>query len=611
LANEQADNAYGHFAVQQLLFSVEFAKPPVEEIESWAKLIRPFAARHGPQFEAATLGRFATTLIRFAEYAPLAHKFATEADKVAAAPQFGKLVAEWDEERRAWATLPKPPAADAVWTVTVTGKVTDAKGGAIAGADVGVNNMQWVKVLWNDGSNKTKTGPDGRYSIILKCQGTTRAHVTKVSAEKSGLIRGDNGQRHKLLPGESATVDFVLKPGEPFGGTLKIRQSDDEPRDMMYMLRVVGSGVHESIFLHNAEKFERTLPPGKYTVDLQNGGKNLSWPDLKTGKADYVFDEPPFKFTPDAVGKGFDQMWKTIDRNYSYFAIKSDIDWAKLRDDHRPKAIAAKSVDELATVLQEMLGKLRDGHVWIIKPNGQQLPTHRTTWSFNGNRKVVLDQLADKTECGQFAVVGKTKPDGFGYFLMTRQSAATPESVKKAVAAIEKLADTPGFIIDLRNANGGNELFAREIAQLFCEKKVVYAKSKFRNGSRHDEFDNDHPRELPAAKSGKSYLKPVVCLLGPGCVSSGEGFAQMMAALPHVTTVGLPTRGSSGNPGPVDVGDTGLKVYFSRWVDMMPDGTPIEGKGVPVTVRVEAIAEAYKDADPTLGKALDVLRSKK
>src|SRR5262249_4730047 len=134
LATEQADNAYGHFAVQQLVFWIERIKPPAAEIESWAKLIRPFAARHGRQFEAATLGRFATTLIRQVDYAPLAHKFADEADKLAAAPQFGKLVAEWDEERRAWATQPKPPAGDAVWTVTVRGRVTDEKGAPVEGA---------------------------------------------------------------------------------------------------------------------------------------------------------------------------------------------------------------------------------------------------------------------------------------------------------------------------------------------------------------------------------------------------------------------------------------------------------------------------------------------
>jgi C-terminal processing protease CtpA/Prc len=84
----------------------------------------------------------------------------------------------------------------------------------------------------------------------------------------------------------------------------------------------------------------------------------------------------------------------------------------------------------------------------------------------------------------------------------------------------------------------------------------------------------------------------------------------MMSALPHVTTIGLPTRGSSGNPRAADVGESGLVVYFSQWVDLLPDGTPIEGKGVPPRIRVEKPVEAYNDADPTLRKALEILRER-
>jgi hypothetical protein len=80
--------------------------------------------------------------------------------------------------------------------------------------------------------------------------------------------------------------------------------------------------------------------------------------------------------------------------------------------------------------------------------------------------------------------------------------------------------------------------------------------------------------------------------------------------LPNVTTVGLPTRGSSGNPAAAEVGETGLTVYFSRWVDLLPDGAVLEGKGVHPAVVVEATAAAYQDADPTLAKGLEVLRAK-
>jgi C-terminal processing protease CtpA/Prc len=598
---------------------VERSKPTTAEIDAWVHVARKFAATHGPQFEAVTLGEVASNLSHHAAYAARARTYAAEADRLAEVAGISgghaASVAQFDEERAAWASQPNPPAAGSVWAVTLVGKVTDAKGNPIPDAEVVVNRTQWVKTITDDESYKATTGPDGRYTITQMCVGTYRLHVAHMWAEKRGFVQQGNYDRHKLLPGESATVNFTLTPGELFGGTLKLRPGTAE-RDIpglkeLQLLTVTGPGVRETVVTHNGEKFELTLPPGTYTVELsRGGGKKFTWAGLKTGTTDHVFEEPAFRFTPESVGDGFDRMWKGMDRNYSYFTLKPDIDWAKLREEYRPKAVRATSADELAGVLKEMLGRLKDGHVWIMTPDGQQIGTHRTPWSYNGNRQAVLAQLTNTTECGRYAVVGKTKPDGFGYFLMTQQSAATPELVAKTVAAIEKLADAPGFVIDLRNANGGSEPLAQEVAQLFCAEKVVYAKSKFRNGQGHDEFTEDYPRELPPAKSGRPYRKPVVCLLGPGCVSSGEGFAKMLAALPHVTTVGLPTRGSSGNPGPVEVGDTGLTVYYSRWVDMLPDGTPIEGRGVPVAVRVELPAAAYRDADPTLAKGLEVLRRK-
>jgi hypothetical protein len=319
---------------------------------------------------------------------------------------------------------------------------------------------------------------------------------------------------------------------------------------------------------------------------------------------------PTAEWTEAVVGAAFDQMWEAMDRHYSYFTIKTDLDWSKLKEEYRPKAVQAKSADELVAVLKEMLGRLKDGHVWIVKPNGEPVYPHVINAPFNGNATVIIKQLTDAKDIGTMAIVGKTKPDGFGYFIFKRQSTATPQLVAQALAEMEKLADAPGFIVDIRSANGGNELLAMEIARFFCDQPVVYAKSRFRNGPKHDDFTPDRPRTLPAIKSGKAFTKPVVCLLGPGAVSSGEGFAKMMAALPHVTSVGLPTRGSSGNPQSVELGSTGIKVMFSRWVDLMPDGTIVEGRGVQPKIRVEVPTEQYQASDPTLEKGLQVLRQK-
>jgi C-terminal processing protease CtpA/Prc len=245
--------------------------------------------------------------------------------------------------------------------------------------------------------------------------------------------------------------------------------------------------------------------------------------------------------------------------------------------------------------------------VWLETPTGN-VPTVKGGYSYNGNREITLSKLQDTVACGKFALVGKSKEDGFGYFLMLRQSDANPADVKAAVDAIRALKDSPGFIVDIRTANGGSEPLALEIAQLFCSSPTVYAKSKYRNGVEHDNFGQVHERILPATEG--AYTRPVVCLFGPGAVSSGEGFVKMMKCLPQVTTVGSPTRGASGNPKPFALSRTGVTVYFSRWVDMLPDGQPTEGVGIAPDIRVEAAEASYVTADPTLEKALEVLRAK-
>jgi hypothetical protein len=311
--------------------------------------------------------------------------------------------------------------------------------------------------------------------------------------------------------------------------------------------------------------------------------------------------------SPELFGRAFDELGDDMARNYSYFELKR-VDWDVLRADYRPKAVASKDEREFVSTLAEMLSQLKDGHVWIDLGE-KSVPTFvMSRPQGNFNRKATLESLDATTKCGEFAVVGKTKGDGFGAIVLTRQSSADFASVKEVLSSMDLLRGAPGFLVDLRSANGGNESLARQIASFFCGREVVYARSKFRNGPAPTDFGSPKDRLLPASES--PYLKPIVCLIGSGCVSSGEGFAKMMKSLPHVTMVGAPTRGSSGNPQPFRLPGLDVSVWYSRWVDLLPDGTPIEGKGIVPDVEVTAPAGAYVNADPTWEKAIEALRIK-
>ncbi len=303
--------------------------------------------------------------------------------------------------------------------------------------------------------------------------------------------------------------------------------------------------------------------------------------------------------------RAFDQLWAEMDRRYSYFELRK-IDWQALKAKYRPQAVAAKSAKEFVGVLQEMLTELNDQHIWIDGPGGR-VGTHQEPGEMNWSSAGIRAHLAKLEMVGQFVGVGKLK-EGYGFLFIVNQGAAAPELVKQAVEKIEALGEVPGLVVDLRNAEGGAEAVSMPLASAFCAKPTVYAKQKYRGGPGHADFGRTSDATLPAGKY--PFTKPVVVLLGPRIMSSGEGLAMMFAALPNVTTVGSPTRGSSGNPQPVELKEVGVTVTFSRWVRMLPDGTPIEGRGVIPQVEAKFPESAFGAKDPVLEKALEVLKER-
>lgn len=308
----------------------------------------------------------------------------------------------------------------------------------------------------------------------------------------------------------------------------------------------------------------------------------------------------------DKYVQAFDALWQDMDRHYSHFEIKR-VNWQALRAQYRPKAATAAGDEQFVAVLKEMLAPLKDMHVWIqvkdqrISPWGHG---YRGFW----NARAISATFASHTECGKYSIVGRTK-DGFGYVIIVDQGAASEETVSQTVEEIRKLRDVPGFLVDLRcGAFGGSEPLAVPIARAFCPEETVYALSKRRGGPGHAEFTANSERKLPG--SPDAYVKPVVCLIGDRCMSSGEAMVQMFACLPHVTTVGDRTRGSSGNPQPFALPGLGIEVWYSRWVDMMPDGTPIEGKGIVPKLHMPVPSQAFREKDPLWERATALLRQK-
>jgi carboxyl-terminal processing protease len=95
--------------------------------------------------------------------------------------------------------------------------------------------------------------------------------------------------------------------------------------------------------------------------------------------------------------------------------------------------------------------------------------------------------------------------------------------------------------------------------------------------------------------------------MGVGNMSSCEAFLMMMKRVPDCTLVGSKSYGSSGNPKPHGLSN-GVTVYLPSWKSMLPDGTEFEGKGIEPDVHVETTPDDFREKDPVLEAALEILR---
>jgi C-terminal processing protease CtpA/Prc len=297
-------------------------------------------------------------------------------------------------------------------------------------------------------------------------------------------------------------------------------------------------------------------------------------------------------------GDSFDLLTEEMGLHYSFFEHKG-IDWDALAVRYRARAGQAKDGREFAAVITDMLAELKDVHVTIRTNDGRIRPTHMRKWSGNFNFDHVARNLRAPQQIGKVGFVGRGE-SGFGY-VAVGSLAGDEATFQEFQSAIVKLLDAPGLIIDLRANQGGDERRAQRIVGRFTDQRRVYAKSQYRSASAKSGFSRLYDRVLePSGMS--AYTKPIICLTGPGCISSGEGMALMLKSLPQATLIGQPTAGASGNPSPL-VLPNGVTVSYSRWLSFSPDGQPLEGVGVAP----QTVIEHQKRGDPTFEAAVRLI----
>ncbi len=184
----------------------------------------------------------------------------------------------------------------------------------------------------------------------------------------------------------------------------------------------------------------------------------------------------------------------------------------------------------------------------------------------------------------------RTLPSGYGYI---RFSGFSLTSQSRVLAGIEKLKDTPGLIIDLRNNGGGLAAAAQAITMRFFTEDKFGAKALTRDGKPITIWFYPVIPINPVLKANAAlaYTKPLVILTNESSASASELMTSLLQDFGRATIVGQRTCGCLlGYIGLMDLPGGGQMAY-SEIGYRSPKGKRIEGEGVTPDIAVALTAD--------------------
>jgi hypothetical protein len=403
------------------------------------------------------------------------------------------------------------------------------------------------------------------------------------------------------LSGDAATGQWrvvsqrvALQPGGALRLLFEARTADLKREARQYDNCYVGlsvlDGAGKRVAFAFRNLFETKWAPGQVTVHVPAGATSADVTIFLSKSGSLAIRD--LRLEQLDQGDSFDVLVDELDRYYSFFALKQ-FDWRKRAADYAQAARAAKSPAEFVVAVQPLLAELKDLHVTLEAADGKVTPSFVSAADSNFDARTISARLTGVKQLGRLGFTGRTA-EGFGYVALGSLT-ADERTAAEMLAAFDALLDAKGLIIDLRVNAGGSERFAQQFISRLIDQPLPYAKNQFRGGAAHDDFLLVGTRQV-TPNTSKTYRGPVVGLIGPRCVSSGEGMALMIKALPQGKLLGQPTRGASGNPQPVAL-PNGVTVRYSTWLPLDMEGWPFEGRGIEPAARI--------DDDPTGVKGLD------
>lgn len=354
--------------------------------------------------------------------------------------------------------------------------------------------------------------------------------------------------------------------------------------------------------------------------------------------------------------KNFQVFWDTFNTNYAFFKERN-VDWNGIYNQYLPAVQKAKTDQEFAEILKEIIQKIKDGHIRLDLPESLKEKPKQTQATNEPirSKSVLLSDLkktylkGEKSYNGGVLQWGVLKNSKIGYILINDMnnfadyvpedknhskdftdlyekvsSSKSPqqmfedelEGVKKIMEKVlHDLKGSNSVVIDLRFNGGGYETVALRLLSYFVltKNRVLSITAKTETGFTPKQNYILYPAQ-------KTYNRPVYLFLGPNTASAAEIFALGALDYPNIKRIGSKTSGIFSEILWKEL-PNGWEFSLSNEIYTDKYGKTYEGAGIPVNIEMNYPrnrSDLYKSfylndifSDKALDKVIDFEKEKK
>ena len=278
---------------------------------------------------------------------------------------------------------------------------------------------------------------------------------------------------------------------------------------------------------------------------------------------------------PSLNARIFDRAWTLVAERY-WDRTMGGNDWAKIRAQYYPQALAARDEKQLYAVINRMLDQLDDSHVYATSPSD-------IAWSREP------PEMRDMPPGRRLTRL----PDGLLLLAFDQFDPGDDRWIARSIAATP---DLRGVILDLRDNGGGRDDVLDRIAGLFTTQRQLLIRL---TGKRTIE-------ETTRGAGRDAYRGPLAVIVGPHTASAAEILAAFLGDSGRALTIG--ERSAGAVTGGVDHAlPGGGQLTVAEYDVRTAHGARLEGDGFTPAHR---IAAAKTPNDAALAAAVALLRAR-